>query len=348
MAKFKYTKSPTNSGYITMGVMTIGDMSAEQGTKKFGYLKVTDMDRTFYVTPMLGPARPRAVLIPVMIINGSKPGPVLCVTAGTHACEYNGVEAGIRLYKQSDPSKVKGGVIIVPVVNPASFWTRSPYVNVQDNVDISSCYGREGSSVSYVIAKSLLQNVLSKADYIFDIHGGDLLEAYYSRTGFTKIGDKEVDEKSEMLARTFGLKIIQESSVQPGTTLRGKQALKVPQAMAEVGCCGRLEEENVEVALRGITNIMKKLGMVEGKPIISEEQTVWQNGDWVYTESAGIFYPKVKPGDRITKGQLIGEIGNLQGEVVERLIAPHDGMIILSMYNPVKLPGDLVFKCFKK
>lgn len=332
-----------------MSAITIGDIKAEPGEKKFGYLKIEGAAslRTFIYKPILGPPRPRAVLIPVMIINGSKPGPTLCLTAGTHACEYAGIEAEIRVFKQTNPEKLKGALIIVPVVNPASFWTRTPYVNIQDGVDISYGYGHEGPTISYVIARNLLENVLSKADYIFDIHAGDILEDYYPRTGFIKIGDKEIDEKSEMLAKTFGLEVIQESTVSPERTLAGKLALKKPQAMAEVGCCGKLEERYASMALRGITNIMKKLGLIEGEPILPDEQTVWHSGDFVFTESAGIFYPKVKVGEKIKKGQIIGEIGNLQGEVIETLTAPHDGMIILMMYNPVKLPGDLVFKCFK-
>jgi len=338
------------SNYIMKMSLKIGDLTAEVGTKKFGYLKVKRAAsmRTFVFKTVIGPPRPRTVMIPIMIINGSKPGPTFCITAGTHACEYAGIAAEIKIYKQTNPENLKGKLIIVPVVNPASFWTRTPYVNLQDGMDISAAYGREGTTISYAIAKTMLEEVLSKADYIFDIHAGDILEDYYPRTGFARIGDDEVDAGSEMLAKTFGLEVISEHTIPPEKTLIGKSALRKPQAMAEVGCCGKLETRYVDMAFRGITNIMKKLDMIEGKPILPDKQTRWQSGDFVFTESTGIFYSNVKAGEIVKQGQLLGEIGNIQGDTIEKLIAPHDGMIILEMYNPVKHHGDLVFKIFKQ
>ena len=51
--------------------------------------------------------------------------------------------------------------------------------------------------------------------------------------------------------------------------------------------------------------------------------------------------------EEFQKGDLLGEIKNLKGDIIEKFIAPHDGIMSLIMYNPVKLPGDLSYKLLK-
>jgi biotin carboxyl carrier protein len=61
-----------------------------------------------------------------------------------------------------------------------------------------------------------------------------------------------------------------------------------------------------------------------------------------------LFYPKIKVGDHVKEGQIIGEIKDLKGDVLETLAAPNNGLVNLIMCNPVKLPGDLLFKTLAK
>lgn len=328
-----------------MSSVAIDHISVDPGKKTFDYLKVEEATtlRTFQYKSIFGPSRQRAVMIPLMIINGAKPGPTLCITAGIHACEYAGIEAVIRTFNKIDPNELKGVLLMVPVVNPASFWTMTPYVNIQDGIDISDAFEYEGSTVSYLIAKCLIEKLFLKADVIIDFHAGDLLEELYPHSGFTKVGINEIDDQSELLAKSFGLEIVSESII---SSRKGKFTLNVPQIFVELGCCGRLDEKYVAMALQGISNIMKKLDMLNGKPTKILKQSIWNSKSLIYTTSKGIFYPNFKIGDTIKKGVIVGEIKNLKGEIVEKITSPSDGFIFLYMYNPVKLPGDLIYKCF--
>tara|TARA_B100000315_G_C14366490_1_gene490911 strand:+ start:313 stop:546 length:234 start_codon:yes stop_codon:yes gene_type:complete len=58
-------------------VIRIGQVSASQGTKVSGSFLVAER-----------PAHP--IELPLSIINGSRDGPVVLITAGTHATEYVG------------------------------------------------------------------------------------------------------------------------------------------------------------------------------------------------------------------------------------------------------------------
>ena len=61
----------------------IRDIAARPGAGVRGVLQVGE-------TP-LGP-----IQLPVAIINGARPGPTLCLTAGVHAAEYPGIDAVMR------------------------------------------------------------------------------------------------------------------------------------------------------------------------------------------------------------------------------------------------------------
>ena len=318
----------------------------EPGVKSFQYLQVPGAatERNFVNNPLFGPPRPRTAQIPVMYVNGTSKGPNLCIIAGTHACEYPSIDAAIKTYTETDPQKLSGRLTIVPVVNLAGFWTRTPYINPDDGMDIGATYHAEGSSISYLIGKLLKEQVYSQADYIVDLHGGDVMEDVVPHAGFTRIGDKKIDEASEMLARAYGTKYVFER-LEKGAF--EKSGLRIPRTLAEAGREGRLEPELTAVHLKGISNIMKALNMSTGSPEIPSDQVVMHGRYEIFVHTAGLFCPSVGMADPIKRGDLLGEIRDLQGRTLEHIVAPQDGVVLLMMTNPVKHPDDLVFKCWK-
>jgi hypothetical protein len=276
-----------------------------------------------------------------MIVNGANPGPRLCVLSGTHPCEYPPIDAAIRIYNETDPAELKGALLIVPVLNVGAFWSMTPYLNPHDNLDISILYRAEGGSISHLIARSVLDNVLMKSDYALELHGGDVLEDVVPHTEYELTGDDKLDSIEEDLAKTFGLRFIVETAPPLARPPIGR-----PRIVAEAGREGRLEDEFTSMHLQGIRNIMKRLKMIGGVPSLRDNQRIVRERYEMFCETAGLFYPSVKVGDTVKKGQLLGTIKNLEGQVTEQLIAPSDSVVKLIMTNPVKLPQDMIFKCW--
>jgi hypothetical protein len=329
-----------------MNNIKIGNIKCKSGYKIFKYLKIEEATtmRNFQYKTVIGPPRQRAVMIPLMIVNGSKKGPILCINAGVHATEYSGIGAIIKLYKRLNPEELKGTLILIPVVNPASFWTMTPYVNIQDGVDISSVYGLRGDTISYLIAEKLLKEVFAKCDVVIDLHSGDLLEELLPHCGFMKVGNKELDNKTELYAKTFGLEYVHVDEIKKRI---GRYELNIPQLYVEIGCCGKIRDNDIEIVLNGIYNIMKRMEIIEGETYTSKKVQILQTGDYVYASTNGLYFSYSEDGDDIEKGQLLGEIFDLNGKVLEKIRAPSDGIIFLKMFNPVKLVGDLIYKCLK-
>jgi predicted deacylase len=71
------------------------------------------------------PASPR-VEKPVAVIRGPKPGPTLALVAGAHGTEYASIIALEKLIQELNPADISGTVIIVPLVNIASFEQKVP------------------------------------------------------------------------------------------------------------------------------------------------------------------------------------------------------------------------------
>src|SRR5258708_13028496 len=99
---------------------TVGTASAAPGQKATGVLEVpAGVDQ--------------ATNIPVAVVNGVKPGPVLALVSGAHGTEYASIIALETLILDLDPSQLTGTVIILPLVNLPSFEQKVPHVNPVDN-----------------------------------------------------------------------------------------------------------------------------------------------------------------------------------------------------------------------
>ena len=62
------------------------------------------------------------------MIRGRKSGPRLFISAAIHGDEINGVEIIRRLLKSSSIRKIRGDLILIPVVNVYGFINHSRYL----------------------------------------------------------------------------------------------------------------------------------------------------------------------------------------------------------------------------
>src|SRR5213083_188042 len=135
---------------------TVGTAKAARGQTAFGAIEV--------------PAGSDAALsIPVAVVHGARPGPVLAIVSGAHGTEYASIIAVERLIRQLDAKSVAGTVILVPLVNVPSFEQKVPHVNPVDGKSMNRFYpgkqdGTQTERVSYVIT----MQVVERCDYLVD------------------------------------------------------------------------------------------------------------------------------------------------------------------------------------
>ena len=91
----------------------VGTARAERGHAATGYIEVP------------AGADP-ATSIPVVVVNGARPGPVLAIVSGAHGTEYASIIAVERLIQQLDPKALAGTVIMSRSLTCRRSSRRSP------------------------------------------------------------------------------------------------------------------------------------------------------------------------------------------------------------------------------
>ena len=274
----------------THGTFRIGDLVAEKGQKKRGFLQLGET--------ITGP-----IQLPLVIINGDRDGPVLCLTAGIHATEYPSIDALLRLTRELTPQTLRGTLIAVPIVNMHMFASRSGFVSPIDGLNLNKIApGTKNGSMSEIVADVLLNEIIAKAEYHVDMHAGDLGEILYAFGGYPITGDADRDRRGEALARLYAPRLIalyREGSKlppAPGSIVHEATRRGVVSILAESGGNGTLEESDVQVHLAGVRNIMRYLKMIDGEPRISGKQLIATERYVTRATRAGLLRLKVSIG----------------------------------------------------
>lgn len=313
---------------------SVGTASAAPGQKANGYIEV--------------PAGVDAgTNIPVVVVNGAKPGPVLALVTGAHGTEYVSIIAIEKLIGELDPAQVSGTVILIPLVNIASFEQKVPHVNPIDNKSMNRYYpgkidGTQTDRVLYMITK----DVVDHCDYLIDYHGGDLDESLRPYAYWGAVGKEAQDKTSKQMVLAFGLDHIiiwSERPTDPTATryldntasVRGK-----PSIVVEAGHAGTVESDDVAVLVNGTLSTMRYLKMISGEPHFIENPVWLAKVVDVLSDGPGIWYPYVKRGTYVQEGMKLGKITDYFGKMIQEPRAPVSGVALHVNAVPSLKKGD--------
>ncbi len=307
-------------------VLKVGDYSAAKGTKTSGIQELQVAGHT--------------VQVPLFLVHGAQPGPTLVVTAGVHGAEYASIAAALEIGQNLKPEAVHGSAIVAPVVNMPAFRARSIYVCPLDGKNLNRVFpGQEDGSASEQLAYWLFRNLLKRADYYVDLHGGDLIEALIPFTIYHASGNASVDERSMELAQVFGIPYVVRSETQ-GSTYSAAARAGIPSMLAEAGGQGLWPKEAVALLTTGVDRLMRHLGMLDGpKPEPVPTQTL-ERFIWLRSEHDGYYYLDVQVGDTVRQGQPLGRITDYEGRVLQHVEAPATGRILFLVSSLAINKGD--------
>ena len=284
---------------------------------------------------------------PYIAIRGKRDGASVLITAGIHAAEYTGIEAAIRLGRMIDPSEVRGTIVIIPLLNRPGFYERSIYVNPEDNDNLNRLFpGDPKGTWGQRFAHHLLTEIVTKFDHAIDLHAGDLIEDLTPFVIYRETGDAARDAKIVAMANAYGAEWAVKSAPtgeRPGSLYAVAAISGVAAMLAESGGRGLLLEEDVTRHVRGVTNILRAIGILEGAPDKVAPPTVVGSFDWLRSPAEGMFHCGVRVGHRVRVGDIVGELTDLVGQPIATVRAPTSGVVLFVVTSPaIKKDGLLL------
>ncbi len=321
-----------SSSIFAQAPLTVGEVTCGPGEKKSGFIRVP------------AGADGQETMIPVTVIRGSKPGPVLGLMAGVHGCEWASILGLQRINKQLEPKDISGDVILVLIAHVPSFLKRTEYYNPYDWKNLNRQFpGTIDGTMSQRIAYQITTQVIDRCDVFIDHHGGDA-EDLAPFVFCTDGGKPKADKTMRELAATYGIELIEKVKAPKGSPplygshtaqMRGKPAITV-----ESGKQGPPKEEDINRIVRGTTNILKYLKMIEGVPE-KPAKTIWiKSSADVKSVREGIFYPLAASEQKVSRGQMLGTVTDFFGNTVQEVRAPIAGTVLYIISSPPVNAGE--------
>ena len=112
----------------------------------------------------------------------------------------------------------------------------------------------------------------------------------------------------------------------------------IPSVLIERGCLSLYTREEVDADKQDVINIMRMLGMLDGKARILPKAELLEYG--YDAPSTGCWYPRLHAGDSFVKGSVLGEIRNYFGELTDEIIAGENGIILHQCASLNIIKGD--------
>lgn len=272
--------------------------------------------------------------IPIHITRGVEDGPVVFVTAALHGDEINGTGAIRQMIQETSVQLQRGAVIFAPVLNILGFDRHSRYL--PDRRDLNRSFpGVASGSLASRLARNIFDEIVARSDFGIDLH-----TAAVRRTNYPSIRGELSNARVRELSEAFGCEIILNGRGPRGALRREATKYGCPTIVMEGGEVSKVEPSIVESSVRGITNVLRHLDMMDGEIQSPEYQVIIEKSKWVRAERGGFLNFHVKPGDILEKDQPIATNSNLIGREHSVLHAPYHSVVIGMTTLPATSPGE--------
>ncbi|HSR50933.1 MAG TPA: succinylglutamate desuccinylase/aspartoacylase family protein [Acidobacteriota bacterium] len=283
--------------------------------------------------------------MPVHVVRSKREGPTLFVSAAVHGDEINGTEIIRRLLESKILKRLRGTLLAIPVVNVFGFVYGSRYL--PDRRDLNRVFpGASKGSLASQLAHLFMSEIVAHADYGIDLHTGS-----YHRFNLPQIRCDMGDERTAELARAFGVPVILDATLRDGSLRQAvTEEHKIPMLLYEAGEAMRFDETSIRAGLRGVTNVMRTIGMLpkkrSRKTVATEnalQPIVAASSSWVRAPISGILTRPVDLGARVTKGDLLATVTDPYCDTCGEVRSEHEGIIIGRHELPLIHKGDALF-----
>ena len=281
-----------------------------------------------------------SVQLPLVLINGARPGPRLYVGAGIHGDEVTGVALVNRAISAIDPKTLAGSIVCCPVQQPlaliadhripVSQYLKSPLDQAPS--DAWTCFpGDPDGNIAQVMAATLFR-LIGACDAALDVHtptrGGRYVPIAILPHPNLGAPAREAERMAHLLGTGWIVRGERGMYVADGILCVEATKAGVPCFTFEIGEGGRLEEDQVAIGAQCLTNLLIGLGMIDGDPVPPAETHVMRDFLGLRASRGGLLVTDVPLGAPVKAGDVLCRILNVYGDEVETVRAPQDGLLV--------------------
>lgn len=252
-----------------------------------------------------------SVMIPVAVIRNGE-GPTALLSGANHGDEYEGPIALFDLAGSLRAEEVSGRVIILPAMNYPAFraGTRTSPID-KGNLN-RSFPGRPDGTVTEKIADYVARELLPRADIVLDFHSGGRTLDFLPYAAAHLLPDKAQEASCFAAVAAFGapwsMKMLEIDAV--GMYDTSAEELGKVFVTTELGGGGTARPETVRIAKRGVRNLLRHAGILEGR--IEAAPSRWLDmpsaSCFTFAEDDGLIEPFKDLGEPVREGEVVARI----------------------------------------
>jgi predicted deacylase len=275
------------------------------------------------------------------IVGTRGDGPTLGISALIHGDEIVGLEVIRRIIAGTDPTKLRGRLLLLPVANPLAFeaLTRNTPLAVEVGNLNRVFPGDAAGDLVGRLADVLAREFVGPITHLIDLHGG----------GTHPLVDYGISLYDLEFGLSFGMRLVRETRTYAGTmgALAGEHGK--PTFVPELGGGYVVDERYIEMGVRGIRNVLMRLEMIDGHPALPEEQLVVETVVGVRPGHGGLLIPALSMdalGSEVPAGTVLGRvISPYTFETLEELRAPFERSLVVLLRPALTRvnPGDYAY-----
>lgn len=273
------------------------------------------------------------------VIRGKKDGPTVFVSAAIHGDELNGIEIIRRIRRLSLIKKIRGTLILIPIVNNYGVQNLSRYL--PDRRDLNRSFpGSSKGSLASRVAEIFYTEVVSKCDLGIDLHTASI-----HKDNLPQIRANLDNEFTLALAKNFAAPVILHSELRDGSLRAAVQDNDIPVLLYEAGEALRLDERSIKIGVRGIMNVLRHMQMLpeSTRKTTHKPPVITKSSSWIRASESGMIQTLKKLGDLVQKDEVIAKIYDLIDDTSYDVLATFDGIIIGKTQIPLAHEGDALF-----
>ena len=290
-----------------------------------------------------------SIMLPITVAkNGDGPGAIL--TGANHGDEYEGPIALHDLANTIDVDKLRGLVIIIPMMNYPAFQAAAR-VSPIDQLNMNRVFpGQAPGTVTQLIADYFTSTLLPMCDYVLDIHSGGKTLEFLPFAAYHELEDKTQQRACEAATLAFGAPYYLSLIEIDAGGMYDTQAESMGKVFVstELGGGGTSSPHTAGVAKRGVHNFLVHAGILDATPLVVDSPSIkldmQQDNAYVFSQHNGLLEPCVKLGDPVKTGDLIARVYNTErtGSAPVEYTATSDGIIMGRNFPSLIKIGDFM------